>query len=74
MGQRRLRLCAHLRPSDTARQELAGKTWDSIAKDGLPPLTQEQRELLDERISEADTNRQNRVPASAVFRNARHLN
>lgn len=60
--------------SVTARLELVGKIWDSIAEDGLPPLTQKQREMLDERISEADSNPQNRIPASEVFRDARHLN
>jgi putative addiction module component (TIGR02574 family) len=60
--------------SVTARLELVGKIWDSIAEEGLPPLTQKQRELLDERISEADLNPRNRIPASTVFHDARRLN
>jgi putative addiction module component (TIGR02574 family) len=55
------------------RLELIGKIWDSIVQDGLPPLTQGQRELLDKRISEADADPQSRIPASTVFHDARRL-
>ena len=75
--------CVRMNPSEvppeilnlsvTARLELVGKIWDSIAEDGFPPLTQKQRDLLDERILEADSNPQNRIPASVVFQNARRL-
>lgn len=55
------------------RLELVAKIWDSIASDGLPPLTQAQRDLIDERIAEADSNPQDRIPAEDVFNDLRQL-
>ena len=49
------------------RLELVGKIWGSIANDGLPPLTQATRDLIDERIAEADSNPEQRIPAKDVF-------
>lgn len=49
------------------RLELVGKIWDSITNDGLPPLTQATRKLIDERIAEADSNLEQRIPAKDVF-------
>jgi len=33
------------------RIELVAKIWDSISRDGLPPLSDEDRKILDERSS-----------------------
>ena len=49
------------------RLELVTKIWDSIVDDGLPPLTQAQRDLIDERIAEADSDPQSRISAAEVF-------
>lgn len=53
------------------RLELVAKIWDSIASEGLPPLTQAQRDLIDERIAEADSNPESRIPAEEVFNHLR---
>lgn len=55
------------------RLELVAKIWDSIASEGLPPLTQAQRDLIDERIAEADSDPQSRIPADEVFNDLRQL-
>jgi putative addiction module component (TIGR02574 family) len=49
------------------RLQLVGKIWDSISKDGLPPLSQASRDLIDRRIGEADANPQERVAAARTF-------
>ena len=49
------------------RLELVGKIWDSINQDGVPPLTEAARNLIDERIAEADANPDSRIPAKDVF-------
>ncbi len=56
-----------LRLSVDDRLELVAKIWDSISQDGLPPLSQAARELVDRRIEAADRNPQSRVPAAQVF-------
>ena len=33
------------------RIELVAKIWDSISRDGLPPLSDEHRKVLDERLA-----------------------
>lgn len=38
------------------RLVLVGKIWDSIVEDGLPPLSEEQRHLLDERLAALESN------------------
>ena len=53
------------------RFELVAKIWDSITGEGLPPLTQAQRDLIDERIAEADANPESRTPAEKVFNDLR---
>ena len=53
------------------RLELVAKIWDSIAGEGLPPLTQAQRDLIDERIAEADSDPQSRIPSEDVFNDLR---
>lgn len=55
------------------RLELVAKIWDSIADEGLLPLTQAQRDLIDERIAEADSDPQSRIPAAEVFNDLRQL-
>lgn len=55
------------------RLELVTKIWDSIVDDGLPPMTQAQRDLIDERIAEADSGPQSRIPAAEVFGALRQL-
>jgi putative addiction module component (TIGR02574 family) len=46
---------------------LVGKIWDSINKDGFPPLSQASRDLIDRRIEEADADPESRVTAAQVF-------
>jgi putative addiction module component (TIGR02574 family) len=56
-----------LRLSVDDRLQLVGKIWDSISKDGLPPLSQASRDLIDRRIEAADANPQSRISAAQVF-------
>jgi putative addiction module component (TIGR02574 family) len=53
------------------RLELVAKIWDSIASEGLPPLTQAQRDLIDGRIAEADANPESRIAAEDAFNDLR---
>jgi putative addiction module component (TIGR02574 family) len=49
------------------RPLLVEKIWDSIHKDGLPPISQASRDFIDRRIDEADANPESRVAAALVF-------
>ncbi len=49
------------------RRQLVCKIWDSITQDGLPPISDEVRGLIDDRITEADANPEALIPASKVF-------
>jgi putative addiction module component (TIGR02574 family) len=56
-----------LRLSVDDRLLLVGKIWDSISKDGLPPLSQATRDLIDRRIESADANPKSRMSSTQVF-------
>lgn len=49
------------------RLQLVCKIWDSISHDGLPPVSDEVRSLIDDRIAEADANPEEMIPANEVF-------
>ncbi|TWT80535.1 putative addiction module component [Planctomycetes bacterium CA13] len=49
------------------RLEVVGKIWDSVVDEGLPSLSDSQRNLIDERIKMADSNPDQRTPAMDVF-------
>lgn len=46
---------------------LVGKIWDSISDEGLPPISEAMRQLIDRRIAEADANPKASIPAEEVF-------
>ena len=50
------------------RIALATKIWESVADDAVG-LSDEHKQILDERIAEADANPDSMIPAEDVFRN-----
>lgn len=50
------------------RLEVVGKIWDSVVDEGLPNLSDAQRNLIDERIKMAESNPDQRTPAKDVFK------
>jgi putative addiction module component (TIGR02574 family) len=46
---------------------LVGKIWDSISKDGLPPISAATKRLIDERIDAANSAPEAMIPARVVF-------
>lgn len=49
------------------RLEVVGKIWDSVVDERLPSLSDAQRNLVDERIEMAESNPDQRTPATDVF-------